>query len=104
MENNSAHYDTDRRARHEFIHQHIGEGNIIDAFVVDRGHLGGEEIHSVTDTAVIIIHNKETNKLITKLIARPEQLRRLYHSVGREPPKQIMRLAYKHNACRYNEI
>lgn len=100
MMNNTAHYSAER---HRFIQEHIGEGNIVDSFVVDRGHPGGAEIHDVTDTAVIIIHNQRTHKLITELIARPEQLRKLYSMSGREPPKKILKLAYKHNIDRYNE-
>ena len=103
MELTSIHYSTERQERHAFIQQHIGEGNIIDSFVVDRGHPSGAEIHSVTDTAIIIIHNQRTNKLITELIARPEQLR-LYRSENREVPPKVLSLAYKHNIASYNEI
>ena len=104
MELASIHYSIERQDRHTFIKQHIGEGNIIDSFVVDRGHPGGAEIHSVTDTAIIIIHNQRTRKLITELIARPEQLRRLYRLEDREVPTRILSLAYKHNIASYNEI
>lgn len=103
MEPTSLHYTFDRQNRRSFIQGHMGEGNIIDSFVVDRGHPGGAEIHSVTDTAIIIIHNQKTNKLITELIARPEQLRRLYRSVNREVPSKILSLAYKHNIACYNK-
>ena len=103
MNQDTIHYKTARRRRHDFISSNIGAGNIIDEFVVDRGHRNGEEIHSVTDTGLIIVKNKMTNKIITELVARPEQLRRLYHSEGREPPKSLLRLAYQHNASKYNE-
>ena len=104
MESTSAHYSTERQERHAFIQETIGEGNIIDSFVVDRGHPGGAEIHSVTDTAIIIIHNQRTHRLVTELIARPEQLRRLYRIENREVPKEVLSLAYKHNIARYNKI
>ena len=102
--NPTVHYSTEIQERLSFIDENIGHGNIIDSFVVDRGHPHGAEIHSVTDTALIIITNQETNKIITELIARPEQLRRLYRSDGREPPKKVLKLAYRHNAHRYNEL
>lgn len=104
MEFASVHYSTARQERHAFIQEHIGEGTIVDSFVVDKGHPGGAEVHSVTDTAIIIIHNQKTNKLITELIARPEQLRRLYRSVNRRVPSKILSLAYKHNMAEYNKI
>ena len=103
MNQDTVHYKTARRRRHDFISNNIGVGNIIDEFVVDRGHRNGEEIHSVTDTGLIIIKNKMTNKIITELVARPEQLRRLYHSEGKTPPKFLLRLAYQHNASKHNE-
>lgn len=100
----SIHYSTERQERHAFIQDNIGEGNIIDSFVVDRGHQHGAEIHSVTDTGIIIIHNQKTNKLITELIARPEQLKRLYNTQHRRVPNKVLSLAYKHSTLSYNEI
>lgn len=99
----SLHYEQDRCEREAFISSNIGLGNIVDEFVVDRGHPNGAEVHSVTDTAIILIHNQNTNQLITELIARPEQLKKLYRSEGRLPPKKILKLAYAHNAKRFNE-
>ena len=104
MEFTSIHYADKRQKRNAFIEEHIGEGNVVDVFIVDRGHPGGAEIHSVTDTGIIIIHNKTTNKLITKIIARPEQLRALYRSENRKVPSRILSLAYKHNIASYNTI
>lgn len=104
MDLTSIHFSTERQGRDAFIQEHIGEGEIIDSFVVDKGHPGGSEIHSVTDTGIIIIQNQKTNKLITKLIARPEQLRKLYHSVSRRVPRKILSLAYKHCLASYNAL
>ena len=91
-----------RRERHEYIQEYIGLGDVIDSFVIDRGHEDGPEIHSVTTTALILIQNARTQKPITELIARPEQLRRLYQTVGKQPPRKLLRLAYKHNSERLN--
>lgn len=104
MEWTSIHYGTERKGRDAFIREHIGEGNVVDSFVVDKGHPDGAEVHSVTDTGIVIIHNQKTNKLITKLIARPEQLRKLYHSDNREVPRKILSLAYKHCLASYNAL
>ena len=68
MESPSVHFYTERQGRDAFITNQIGIGSVVDTFVVDRGHPGGAELHSVTDTASIIIHNLSTNKLITELI------------------------------------
>lgn len=103
MNTSSIHYAEERRSRREFIDQYIGEGNIVASFVVNNGHPGGAEIHDVTDTAIIIVRNQKTGKLITELIARPEQLKRLYALIGEKPPSKLLSLAYKHNAKKYNE-
>lgn len=99
----SLHFQSERQSRNQFIHSAIGLGNVLDSFVVDRGHPAGAEVHKVTDTAIIIIENQQTQRLVTELIARPEQLRRLYRSEGREPPRNVLNLAYEHNKQRYNE-
>ena len=99
----SIHYEMDRCEREAFICENIGLGTIVDEFIVDRGHPNGAEVHSVTDTAIILIHNQNTNQLITELIARPNQLKKLYGQEGRLPPKKILKLAYMHNAKRFNE-
>ena len=66
----SKHYLTDRSKREALI-KTIGEGKIIATFTVDKHHRNGPELHSITDTGIIIIRNKRTKKMITKLIARP---------------------------------
>lgn len=104
MPGTSIHYANDRKERFSFIHEKIGVGVVTDTFIIDRGHANGAEIHSVTDNAIILIHNAKTKSLITELIARPEQLRRLYKTAGRKPPRKLLELAYKHNVEKYNII
>lgn len=103
-DNVSQHYSTSREARNEFISSTFGNGTLIDSFIVDRGHAKGAEIHEVYDTGVIEIRNALTKKLITKIIARPEQLRKLYGQNNQQPPKWLLNKAYKNNFKRYNDI
>lgn len=100
----SLHYAEQRQDRESFIDGHLGDGNIVESFTVNRGHPKGSETHSVTDTGIIIVRNTLTGKLITKLIARPEQLRRLYTSKGLKPPAALLRLAYKNNSKHFNNM
>ena len=98
--NNSKHYLEDRRDREEVIRQ-IGYGRIIKTVEVDRGHRNGPEIHKISNTGIITIYNKGTGKMITKLIARPAQIRRYYEN---EPvPQNLLRLAREHQERGYNE-
>ena len=99
----SKHYNKQRYKRQNIINKYInGDGNVIDKFVVDKGHKDGIEIHSITDTGLIIIHNQNTGKLVTKLIARPQQINRYYKDTNKTPPNWLMRLAQWHMDMGYN--
>ena len=102
---NSSHYSKRRTRRQRLIKEHInGDGNIIDSFVINKGHVDGIEIHSITDTGLIIIHNQSSGKLITKLIARPSQIKRYYRNSGRTPPQWLLTIAEWHKNLGYNEV
>ena len=90
----------DRKAREQIIKM-IGNGKPIASFIVDKGHRNGPEIHEITDTAIINIYNQRTHKLITKLIARPGQIRRYY--TNGNAPQEILDKAYKNMKNHYNK-
>lgn len=104
--NLSKHYNYKRKMREKIINKYLnGDGNMVDGFIVYKGHKHGTEVHSITDTGLIIIHNYATGKLVTKLIARENQIKRYYESTGREPPSEyesILELARWHESLRYN--
>jgi len=96
----SKHYLVDRSKREELI-QTIGEGKVIATFTVDKHHRNGPELHSITNTGIIIIRNKRTKKMITKLIARPAQIKRYFKTFPKELEK-ILALAQEHTNLGYN--
>ncbi|MBO5828791.1 MAG: hypothetical protein J6R59_10140 [Paludibacteraceae bacterium] len=99
----SRHYKSKRYKREKFIDKHLnGDGKVIDSFIVDKGHEKGLERHDVTENGIIIIYNSVSNKLITKLVARENQIKRYYHNSGREPPEWLLYLARYHESLRYN--
>ena len=104
----SKHYKNQRHNREKFIKRHLNnDGNIIDGFIVDKGHKNGAEIHTLTDNGIIIIHNYDSGLLVTKLIARPQQIIRYYKSTGREPPPEydrVLELARWHESLNYNRV
>ena len=60
---------------------------VIDkCFLVDKGHKDGQEIHVVTHCGVIYVYNfmklflRSNNALVTVMIARPNQIIRLYEA------------------------
>ena len=101
------HYKNKRYNREKFIDEYLGNGRVVDEFIVDRGHPNGAERHCITDNAIIIIYNVISGKLVTKLLARPQQIKRYYESTGRKHPPEyddIIELAYQHQCLGYNNI
>lgn len=103
----SKHYLSNRNEREKFIDEHFKNDYVIDEFVVDRGHPNGAERHCITNNAIIIVYNLNSGKLCTKLIARPQQIKRYYENSGREPPleyENILKLALEHTILGYNKL
>ena len=102
------HYKKERRKRENFINKYIhNDGYIIDGFIVDKGHKNGAEVHSITDNGIIIIHNLESGALVTKLIARENQIKRYYKNTNKTPPreyKRVLELARWHESLGYNSV
>ena len=102
------HYKNKRCKRESFINKYIhDDGHIIDGFIVDKGHRNGAEVHSITDNGIIIIHNLKSGALITKLIARENQIKRYYEGTNRTPPKEyerVLELARWHESLGYNQV
>ena len=93
------HWD-DRSERTNVIYQKVKDaGDPIYSFIVDTGHPHGDEIHTITEKAMIIIQNKNTKKVITLLAARPGQITRYWKLLNMPLPtnditfKLILRFA-----------
>ena len=97
----SCHYRYERKKREQLIKEVIGEGKAFQTFTIDRGHENGAELHTITTTGIIIIRNARTKKLITKLIARPAQIKR-YFTIITEAIQKIIELARIHTKLGYN--
>ena len=96
----SKHYIDDRVDRENRI-EIIGQGKAVAKFIVDRGHRNGPEIHEITDTGIINIYNERTKKLVTKLIARPGQIRR-YFKDGKAPETLLKQARYNSYVLGFN--
>lgn len=96
----SRHWERDRKARDQVINE-IGIGVVIKTVVVDKGHKNGPEIHEITSTGIIVIYNQRTHKMITKLIATPNQIRRYYRE-DEIVPNGLIQLARDHHRRGYN--
>lgn len=98
----SVHYTQDRQAREQAIKQ-IGQGKIIKTTIIDRHHPNGPEIHEISSTGIITIFNQRTHKLITKLIARPNQIKR-YFTENETIPNGLLDLARQHQQLALNTL
>lgn len=96
----SNHWMKDREAREALIEK-IGIGQVIKTVVVDKGHKNGPEIHELTSTGIVVIYNKRSHKMITKLIARPGQVRR-YYKENEQVPTNVLKIAREHLKMGYN--
>ena len=54
---------------------------------MDTGHPNGNEIHTITERAEIIIQNERTKKIVTVLFARPAQVKRYWKLLNENTPK-----------------
>ena len=95
------HYTNDRQAR-EAVIQAIGEGKVIDRITVD--YHGRTQVHEITDNAIIRCTDANTNELITKLIARPNQIRRYYPNGYSKAIAEAIKKAYEHQLQGLNEM
>lgn len=100
----STHYLTERQERETIINNCVSIGNIIHDTFWDRGHRDGAEIHHVTDTGVIIIENANTHRIVTKYVARPGQIRRLYMLTNEVAPYWLIKKAIAHVQSGYNLV
>ena len=96
----SKHWTADRKRRNDLIEK-IGYGVEIKRTVVDKGHKNGAEIHVLSSTGIITIYNQRTGKMITKLIARPGQVKR-YFNENEIIPAGLIDLARQHQKMNYN--
>ena len=98
----SKHWTQDRQKRQELINK-IGQGDIIKTVEVNRGHKDGPEIHKISNTGIISIFNKKSQKLITCLIARPSQIKR-YYKENETIPNALIKIAKEHQKLKLNYV
>lgn len=102
----TCHFDTDRKTRHGNIVSHIGDGKYVTTFLCDTGHQNGNELHNIFDNGIILVQNERTKKIVTELIARPNQIKRYWTLSNRQVPRNMDYIIAKclvHEQKGYNE-
>lgn len=77
------HASADRRARFE----RMGDfGNPVYSFKVNTGHEKGDEIHTITDNAFVVVQNLSSGRIVTAFPGTVNQIYRYWNLRGVEPP------------------
>lgn len=76
------------------------KAKIIKIYVINKGHVNGDEIHVIYNNGIIKIYNAITGKYITCLIARLPQITRY----GLVPSKTMEKKIKEHIKKGYNNI
>lgn len=100
----TSHMVKDRRKRAQTIVEKVGVGEPVAQFRVDKQHKNGVEVHEVRSTGVVNIYDENKGRLVTQLIARPEQVERLYRGVGEKAPRNIIEKCVKNVSMKLNEL
>lgn len=80
----TSHYKHDRGARIEVVSSE--KAAPLYSFIVDTGHPNGNEIHTITERAEIVIQNERTKRVVTVLFARPAQVKRYWRLLNEKTP------------------
>lgn len=106
----SFHMKKDRNNRLKTVLKIEKQMKIDRSFLVDKGHKDGQEIHVVTENGIIFIYNfmklflHSQNALVTILIARPNQVERLYTACKLTPSQEILNKCFEHQRQGLNRI
>ena len=98
------HLNKSRLSRLEFANNLNQLAPIHTSFLVDKGHYNGPEIHNISERAIIYIVNARTRMFITVLLARPNQIVRLYKECGLIAPPNIVSFAVEYQKNGYNNF
>lgn len=102
MNNFSVHYQNERTERERFIKEFVGLGE--EKYVFEYDYNGTKQIHKITTTGIVNVYDRDGERLITRLVARPQQIKRYFQQHGQYAPRDLVTLAHEHNVKGYNEI
>lgn len=87
----SKHYTKDRKFREDTIKQLFGdEGKVVYSAILFDEKRGKNFLYEVTENAVLIVKaTDKENFIITKMLARPSRIKRVWENA----PKEILEIA-----------
>ena len=106
-----ANYDLDHATQSEHLAKRekrtkvsletAGEGKAYQSFVVNTGHKGGLERHTIMTNGLLYIYNMKTDKLITLWRPSRNQLFRYYKQLKQRLPEFIIETASTNTKSNY---
>lgn len=88
------------------IYEELSEDHIYAAFLVDKQHVNGLEVHVMYSSGKIKFYNEKSKKLISLIAARPGQIRRYFHKHLWNSPeiKKLTKTAYDNSQKNLNNV
>ena len=86
----SKHYQRDRQYRENNIKEFLGdEGKVVFSTIMYNDKKQKDCRYEITDKAVLIVKATDADFIITKMLARPSRLRRVWA----DAPKEVIEIA-----------
>lgn len=90
----SKHYQSDRQFREDNIKEFLGdEGTVVFSTVLFDAKRQREYRYEVTDKAVLIVKAVEIDFIVTKMMARPSRIKKVWA----DAPKEIIEIAIENS-------
>lgn len=86
----SKHYQMDRQYRENNIKEFLGdEGKVVFSTIMYNDKKQKDYRYEITDKAVLIVKATDADFIITKMLARPSRIKRVWA----DAPKEVMEIA-----------
>lgn len=86
----SKHYQRDRQYRENNIKEFLGdEGKVVFSTIMYNDKKQKDYRYEITDKAVLIVKATDADFIITKMLARPSRIKRVWA----DAPKEVMEIA-----------
>ena len=86
----SKHYQRDRQFRENNIKEFLGdEGKVVFSTIMYNDKKQKDYRYEITDKAVLIVKATDADFIITKMLARPSRIKRIWAAA----PKEVMEIA-----------
>ena len=86
----SKHYQKDRQYRENNIKEFLGdEGKVVFSTIMYNDKKQKDYRYEITDKAVLIVKATDADFIITKMLARPSRIKRIWANA----PKEIIEIA-----------